>query len=335
MQKKSMMPQLVGTIAAVVLFALLVPMVTDAYSMTVLNTALIYFIAVLGISIMLGMGGQISFATSAFLGFGAFATANFSTILGLPPVWSILLSIVVTGLFSWIMGLALFRLKGSYFTFASIALVQIMQNVYTNLYSLTGGPDGISRIPHLSLFGWEPRNETDYFYIILVLCVAAGVIVERIRSSTLGRSLAAVRDNEIAAMSLGVNVYRTKVISFVIAGCFAGFAGALISHHNTYVSATQFTFDQSSSFVVMAMIGGVASTFGAFIGTLLITMLPEWFRPLQEYLRFSYGIAVMILMVFMPMGLAGIVKTLCKRIRKKSRNTANTLKGGQRNGADA
>lgn len=320
MQKKSRLPQLIALLIAVVLFAAVIPGVTDNYSMTVLNTALIYFIAVLGISVMLGMGGQISFATSAFVGFGAFATANFSVRLGLPPVASILLAVVATGMFSYVMGFALFRLKGAYFTFASIGLVQIMQNVYTNLYFLTGGPDGISRIPKLSFLGFMPKNEIQFFYVILAVCVLAGLVVERVRASMLGRSLAAVRDNEIAAMSLGVDVYRTKVISFVIAGCFAGFAGALISHHNTYVSASQFSFEQSSSFVVMAMIGGIASTPGAFIGTLLVTMLPEWLRPLQEYLRFSYGIAVMLLMIFMPMGLAGILKLAGKRIRRIGRS---------------
>lgn len=304
-------------IAFLLVFALVIPRVTDGYSMTVMNSALFYFVAALGISVMLGMGGQISFATSAFIGFGAFITTNLSVRMNFPPLVSLILAVVGTALFACLIGMPLFRLSGSYFTFASIALVQIMWNLYTNAKAITGGPDGISRIPKLHFGFWGPQNVMDYFYVLLVFCAICALVVERIRSSRLGRSLAAIRDNEIAAQSLGVNVYRTKVISFVIAGAFAGLSGALMAHHNSFVAASQFTFDQSTTFVIMVMLGGVSSTPGAFIGALLVTMLPEWMRPLKEYIRFIYGIVIMILMVFMPMGLAGMWHAIWGAIKRK------------------
>lgn len=303
-------------IVFIVLLIIIVPRVTNMYSMTVMNSALMYFIAALGISVMLGMGGQISFATSAFMGIGAFTTANLSRNFGVHPFPSLIIAVIFTALCAWIIGLALFRLKGSYFTFASIALTQIMYNIYTNWKPVTGGPDGMSRIPKLDLFFFTPKTVMDYFYVIIAFCVICALIVERIRNSSLGRSLAAIRDNEIAAMSLSINIYRTKVLSFVIAGAFAGLSGALIAHHNTFISAAVFTFDQSTNYVVMAMLGGVGSTSGIFIGSLIVTMLPEWLRPLKDYIRIIYGIAVMLLMIFMPMGVMGMVKAVGGRVNR-------------------
>jgi branched-chain amino acid transport system permease protein len=300
----------------IVLFTIIVPRVTNTYSMTVMNTALIYFIASLGISVLLGMGGNISFATCAFMGFGAFVTTNLSVKLGIHSVISMVLAVVATCLFSWVMGLILLRLKGSYFTFATIGLVQIMWSIYTNFKPFSGGPDGISRIPRLDFIFYKPRTVLDYFYVLMIFAVLCGVIVERLRKTSLGRSLASIRDNEIAAQSLGVNVYRTNVIGFIISGAFAGLAGALLAHHNTFISASQFTFEQSTMFVIMVMLGGVSSTPGAFIGAMIVTMLPEWLRPLKEYIRFVYGIGIMILMVFMPMGLAGVAKSITNKLKK-------------------
>ena len=143
------------------------------------------------------------------------------------------------------------------------------------------------------------------------------LVVVRLRKTNLGRALSSVRDNEIAAQVMGVNVYKTKVTAFVIAAIFAGLGGALMTHTNHFVGASSFTFDQSTTFVIMAMLGGVTSTPGVFVGTLLITMLPEWLKPLQEYIRLFYGLGVMLLMVFMPMGLAGLYRKIAGQVRER------------------
>ncbi len=329
MKKNSLNKKTIIMTVLVILFVLIIPQVTNSYSMTVMNMALIYFIASLGISVMLGMGGQISFATCAFMGFGAFVTSNLSVKFGVSTIPSLLLAVIATAIFSWFMGLILFRLKGSYFTFASIALVQIMWSIYTNFRPFTGGPDGMTRIPKLDFLFYQPKTPVQYFYVLMIFAVICGVLVERIRKTSLGRSLASIRDNEIAAQSLGVNVYRTNVIGFIIAGSFAGLAGALLAHHNTYVSASQFTYEQSLTFVIMVMLGGVASTPGAFIGAMIVTMLPEWLRPLKEYIRFVYGLGIMILMVFMPMGLAGVANSIINKFKsnKKKKESGVSVDG--------
>jgi len=299
----------------VILFVALVPgLMNNDYLMTVMCNALIYSIAVYGLSIILGMGGQVTFSTAGMMGLGAFTSGAFTTKLGLHPLLGLLASIIVVSLFSLLIGLILFRLKGTYFAFATIALVQIMYVVMLNWKDVTGGAEGMPGIPPLDLGFMVVDSTRKYFYVIFAFSILCGLIVHRIRKSSLGRSLSSVRDNEIAAYCLGVNVFRTKVISFIISGAFAAIAGSLYAHINTYISAESFTFEQSGIFLIMVMLGGVASTVGAFFGAVLLTLLPEAMRFMQTYYKLVYGFGIIIIMVVMPMGLAGMVKAFLHRI---------------------
>jgi len=178
----------------------------------------------------------------------------------------------------------------------------------SNLVSYMGTREGVDK-------NIEADHQWFYFLAAVVLIVA--LLVERIRRTQLGRSLAAVRDNEIAAQTLGIDVYKTKVVAFAIAGILAALAGSLYAMHSQFVSSDMFTFERSTSYIIMAMLGGVNNTAGIFIGSVLVTMLPEWLRFMQKYLQFIYGVGVILLMVFMPMGLAGVAFNICKSIKRK------------------
>lgn len=304
---------------ALVLAFFLIPNkdVTSKYMMKVINEGLIYFIAVLGLSVVLGLGGQVTFFTAGIMGIGAYICAIFTTRYGWQPLPALLLAMVLGGIFSYIMGLALFRLKGSYFAFASIGLTNLIYTVLQNWMDVTGGPDGISRIPKLNLYFFECTNYYEYFRVFLVIALLCGLVVQRIRKTYLGRALTSVRDNEIAAQCLGVNVYRTKVLSFVVAGVLACLAGGLFAYQSGYISPDPFKFDRSAIYLIMVMLGGVDSTVGAFIGSLLLTILPEKMRFLNNYYMLIYGVGVIILMVVMPMGIMGIVNILKTKIRNR------------------
>jgi len=301
-------------------FTLLVPkLIPNQYMINIVNNALLYFIAILGLSIMLGMGGQVTFSIAGTMGIGAFFTAIFCVKLGWHPLMAILGSVVATMAIALVLGLALCRLKGSYFAFGSIALVHILYNIMLNWKPVTGGADGISGIPKLDLVFYSCTTKEDYFYVFIVVAVLCGMIVGRIRTSSLGRSLASIRDNEIAAICMGVNIYQTKVISFIIAGAFSSLAGSLLAFQNTNITAELFTFEQSAIFLVMSMLGGIESTIGVFVGTILLTVMPEWMRVLASYYKLVYGIGVILLMIFMPMGLAGLVQTIYKKIKRRKK----------------
>jgi ABC-type branched-chain amino acid transport system, permease component len=308
--------------AAAILFAIFAPRLGDDYSLMVLNVSLIYSIAVYGISIMLGMGGQMSFAAVSFMAVGAYFTANMcSNRLGfvMDTSLALLLSIILGGIAAYLIGMVLFKLKGSYFTFATIGLVQVSWSFFQNYRQLFGGPDGISNVKSLKIFGFTPSDYTQWFYLLIGLVLIVALLVERIRRTRLGRSLASIRDNETAALTLGVNTYQTKVIAFTIAGALAAMAGSLYSMHGHFVSSDMFTFERSTSYIIMAMLGGVNSTLGVFLGSVLITMLPEWLRSLQQYLQLIYGISIIVMMVFMPMGLAGLVKSIGSKIKQNNK----------------
>lgn len=300
-----------------ILFVLIIPQVTNNYSMTVMNTVFLYYIAALGVSVLLGMTGMMSFAAVTFMGSGAAFTILFSKTLGWHPLISLLLSVVGSGVFAFLVGLVLVKLKGSYLTFATIGLVQIMSNVYINFRPIMNGSDGVSGIPKLDLVFFTPTNERQWFYVLVGFSLVCGLIVQRIRKTHLGRAMASIRDNEIAAQCLGINIYRTRLIAFVIAGCLAGLSGALFGHHNSFVTESLFTYNISLNFVVMVMLGGVNSTIGTFLGSLLVTMLPEWLRFLEQYLRLIYGIGIILLMIYMPLGLAGLYDLARMKIKKR------------------
>ena len=316
-------------LAVVAFFAILIffpqKAVISKYMCKVTNEGFIYFIAVLGLCVMLGMGGQVTFSTAGMMGIGAYTTAILTTRFGMDTLPAMIIAVAGGGIFSFIMGLALFRLKGSYFSFASIGFTTLLFTIFSNWMDVTGGPDGISKIPKLDLYFFQCKNYYDYFRVYFVIAVVCFLIVLRMRKTSFGRALASVRDNEIAARSFGINAYMTKVYSFMIAGVFACLAGAMYAVHANYISPEPFKYDQSAIYLIMVMLGGVDSTFGAFIGSMLLTILPEKMRFLQSYYKLVYGVGVIILMVFMPMGIMGFVSM----IKEKIRTTLKKKKAGK------
>lgn len=313
-------------IALVCAFVLIVPRVLQGYSMNVMNVALLFSITAFGISVMMGMGGQLSFASVSFMGGGAYFIANVCTGrfgITMPTLPALLLTPVVFAGIAFVIGLLLFKLKGTYFTFATIALVQVAYTFFNNYKPLFGGADGISGIPTLDLFGYRFTSYNQWFYVIAVCVIVVALVVERIRRTQLGRSLASIRDNETAALTFGVNVYMTKVIAFSIAGALAAFSGALWCMHGKFVGADMFNYLNAAQFIIMAMLGGVNNTVGIIVGSILVKCLPEFLRSFQTYMQLFWGIAIIVLMVFMPTGLAGIKDVIVDKIRQRKVRTKN------------
>ena len=315
--------------AAIVSFGALLPVLfTGDLMMTVIINALIFTIVVYSLSIILGMGGHVTFSTAGMMGIGAYTSGILTARLGVHPLPAMLASIIVVVIFSFLLGVALFRLKGTYFSFATIAFAQIAFVIMINWRPVTGGAEGLRNIPHFHLGFMAVDTLHRYLYTIYIFVVLCGLAVARIRKSSLGRSLAAIRDNEIAAQCLGVNLYRTKIIAFMVSGVFSAISGSLYAHFYRYLSPVAFQFDQAALFLVMGMLGGISSTVGAFIGAAALTVLPEYMRFLRDYFMLIYGIAVIIIMVFMPLGIAGLFKSIAVRIARRKKTTAITERTG-------
>ena len=298
------------------IMAVTVPRMASPYQLNVMNMTLIYAIGCLGISIMMGMGGYMMLMSIAFAGIGGFMSANLSMKFGFPVWLSIIAGSLSMGVFCYLLGQALLNLSGSFFAFSGMGIVQISFTFMQNFKPFTGGPDGMTFIPQLRLFGIQFDNYRKWFYMLLVLMILAGLCVERVRNSSFGRALQSIRDDRLAAQTLGIPIKSTSNYAFTIAGLVAGLAGGLIVHHNGSASATLFTQATSNRWFLMSMIGGVNSTVGTIFGVILMNFLPETMRVAGQYMRILDGALIIILMTFMPMGLAGLAKTLYNRVRK-------------------
>jgi len=290
-------------VAAVSLFPLFV---NNEY---ILNTAVmagIYIILASSLNITNGYTGLFSFGHAAFYGIGAYTAAILSTRLGFP----FLLTLPLAGLAAACCGAAIavptLRLKGIFLALVTIGFQQITYLVIMNWMSLTRGPMGIPAIPPVSFFGFELSGNQQYFYLILVLNLLVLFLLSRIIDSRVGRTFVSIREDELAAQSVSINVFRAKVLSFVIATFFAGIAGAFFAHHARFVSADSFKLEETFLILTMLIVGGMGSFVGPIIGAVSLVILPELFRFLAEYRGVVYGLIMIAAILFRPEGVAGV-----------------------------
>ena len=300
--------------------AMLVP--AQGYILNIVMQAATYAIAVVGLVVVLGYCGQISIAQAAFFGLGAYGVALGTVDYGLNFFAALAIAVAVAGVLGLILGLGSLRLGGHYLAMVTISFQQILTVVLTNWIGFTHGPDGVRGIPRPTVLGLSFEGGHAYLALCLVAMVAASVGVWRLKSSRLGRAMQAVRDNELAAGTSGIDVFATKVGSFGLSAVLGSLGGGLFSGGFHYISPDQFSFAESIVMLTMALLGGVQNPFGALIGTGLLVILPEWLRFLRQVYLAVYGAAVILIMVFLPDGLWGFV---AERLRLRARASTRVV----------
>ncbi|GAC1336166.1 MAG: branched-chain amino acid ABC transporter ATP-binding protein/permease [Bradyrhizobium sp.] len=305
-------------IAAAALVALAASMRFDGYILNILMQATTFAIAVFGLSVVLGLCGQINLAQAAFFGLGAYAvgigTADYQISYWLCLVAGCLMALGAGA----VLGMSTLRLGGHYLAMVTISFQQIVTLVMINAIWLTHGPDGVSRIGRPALF----QDSQSYLAFCVGMLALVGYIVWHLPDTRLGRAMRAVRDNELAAGVAGIDVFRTKVYAFALCAVLGGLAGGLFAGGFAYVSPDQFSFAESIVFLTMSLLGGVASPIGSAIGTGLLILIPEWLRFLKSvpglYLAI-YGLFVILIVRFMPDGIWGFVSAAFERWRAQIR----------------
>ncbi|MBR0694601.1 ABC transporter permease subunit [Bradyrhizobium lablabi] len=301
-------------IGAAVLVGLAAGLRFDGYILNILLQATTFSIAVFGLSVVLGLCGQINLAQAAFFGFGAYAVGLGTTDLHL-SFWLCLVAgcaiALIAGAF---LGMSTLRLGGHYLAMVTISFQQIVTLVMINAIGLTHGPDGVSNIRRPELF----QTSQGYLAFCVAVLAIVGYLVWHLPDTRLGRAMRAVRDNELAAGVNGIDVFRTKVYAFALCALLGGLAGGLFAGGFAYVSPDQFSFAESIVFLTMSLLGGVASPIGSAIGTGLLILIPEWLRFLKSvpglYLAI-YGLFVILIIRFMPDGIWGFVADAFTRWR--------------------
>ncbi len=305
------LPALAATIIGVLAVSTVVPQ--SGYTLNIFMQAATYAVAVAGLVVVLGYCGQISLAQAAFFGLGAYGVALGTVDYGLPFFVSLIAGIVVATVFGVLLGFASLRLGGHYLAMVTISFQQILTLVLNNWIGLTHGPDGVRGVPRPSVPGLRLDQGNQFLALCLVTLVCVTWYIWRLKTTRLGRAMQAVRDNEIAASTCGIDVLRTKVLAFGISALLGGLGGGLFAGAFAYISPDQFAFAESIVLLTMALLGGVQSPFGALLGTGLLVILPEWLRFLRQVYLAVYGAAVILIMVFLPDGLWGFVANRLRR----------------------
>jgi branched-chain amino acid transport system permease protein len=300
---------------------LLVPLVFDVYTMRILNLALIFAVAALGLQLIVGYTGQFSFGHAAFFGIGAYASALLTFHFKLPFYLTMPMAAVAAGLAGWMVA-PLLRLSGHFLAIGTLATGEIIFLLMINWKWLTKGAYGLYGIPFPKLGAFELESDGAYYFLVTVVLGLVYFFLTRLTASRFGRGLIAVRENELAAMVTGVNANSQKIKAFVIGTACAGLAGALYAHYVSYISPESFKFHVSVEMVTMVVIGGLGSMPGAVIGALVIVLLPEYLRALADYRLVVYGSLLIIFMMYLPGGLADLARrpgrALAERMQGRS-----------------
>ena len=221
------------------------------------------------------------------------------------------MAFLVAGFFGILLGIPTLKLSGHYLAMATIGFGVILQIILINAVELTGGSDGITSIPSPRIGPIELKDPSTFFYVAAVFLIFFTWAAIRLKRSRVGRALLAIRGNEMAAETAGINTTMYKVMAFALSAAYAGFGGALFAHSGShYISPDTFSFDQSIIFLVMAVLGGNGSAIGAIIGATLLALVPEVLRFLKNYYMMVYGAGIVAIIIFMPGGIASLVATL-------------------------
>jgi len=287
-------------VAAVGIPAILINFsIIDAYTAQILTLAGINSIMALSVNIICGITGQLSLGQAGFMAIGAYSTVLLSTNASLPLPVSIIVAGAITAVFGFIIGFPTLKLEGDYLAIVTLGFGEIIRVLLVNFKGWTGGPNGKQFPTILTL-----NPAVAYLAIIGVLALLV-ILVQNFIRSTYGRAIIAVREDEIAANSSGIGVFRYKMIGFVIASFVAGVGGALYAPFIGFIKPDMASFTRSIDYLIYVVLGGMGSTTGSILASFVLTSLQEFLRFLQNYRLLFYPVILILVMQFRPQGLLG------------------------------
>jgi len=297
-----------------IVFLIILPHVLGKnYYIHMLVMAGIYSMLACSLGLIIGFAGQVSLCHAAFYGIGAYTSALLSLNFG----WSFWITFwiggLVAGACAFLFGRVVLKFKGHALAITTALFGIVVMLVLTNWIELTKGPMGLPGIPRptpISLGGFEVKFQTriEYYYLVLMFVFLMAYIIHRIINSRLGNALLAVRENEEVAQSVGIDPMRYKLFGFVIGSAFAGIAGSFYAHYILFISPVTFTISESINVLVMAVFGGIQTFMGPILGAVGLTLLTELLRIAGDIRMAIYGVALMVVIIFMPMGVVGTLK---------------------------
>jgi branched-chain amino acid transport system permease protein len=304
----------------VLVAAVIFPLLANNYQLTLANQIGIASIGAIGLNILTGFTGQISLGQGAFMAIGAYSSGLLAANLGVPWWLTIPISCLITAGIGAIFGIPSLRLKGLYLAIATLAAQQIIEWMIVHWTGLTGGVDALV-VPSPKLFGARLNTDFNFYWIILLFLIITIFYAVNLFRTRVGRAFIAIRDQDIAAQVMGVDVFRYKILAFATSSFFVGLSGALLAQYRGIVNFERFTIDTSITYLAIVIIGGLGSISGSIYGAVFMTLLPavltniggslndtmpEMARVLPFIQRAAFGITIILFLVFEPEGIAKI-----------------------------
>jgi branched-chain amino acid transport system permease protein len=292
----------------------LAPWVVSEYWLAQLTFILIYGIVGLGLMLLAGFTGLFSIGHAAFLGVGAYTQAVLTN-AGVPFPIALLLAGGLSAVVGMIVGLPALRVKGIYLGIATLSFGFIVEEVFARWDSVTGGNAG-KHVQAPDIFGWSLDSGEEFYFLCVVIAIAATLVILNLLRSPTGRAFVAIRDSEVSAQSMGIHLARYKTMSFAISAALAGVGGALYAHKLQFIAPDQFNILQSIDLLLMVVIGGLGSVHGAFLGAIFLISMPQVISLAKDYLPavvgqapglqgLVYGLVLIAFVLFEPLGLYG------------------------------
>jgi branched-chain amino acid transport system permease protein len=297
--------------AAIAIFYVLLQ---GQYLLSALVLAGIYAIVIVGMVLLIGLSGQYSMGHAAFFGIGAYASALLAK-AGVPVPGASALATAVTAGFAILIGVPILRLKGYYLALATLAFSLIVLSVLNGWHSLTMGPSGLGDIPKFTVAGYAFKSEESNYWLVWGVAFFAVWAALNLWRSRMGRAMLAVRRDEDGAAAMGINVAAMKLTVFALSALLAGLGGSLYAHYVTFISPERFGMVASFELLLAALLGGTGTPFGAVAGALLLVALPEIVAPLRDYKMIVYGLVFILVSLYLPQGIAGLIPNLLAKFR--------------------
>lgn len=310
-----------GVAAAVFIavMAVLPLFISNSYIKGMLIRVMLFAVLATALNVVNGYSGMFCLGIAGMMCVGSYTEAILATRFG----WSFWILLPLGGLFAAVFGLIVsipaIRLKGIYFSIITMGLSEIIRLLAQNWTSLTGGAMGIKGIPHPTLFGMKLSKVNHYYYIILILLILCVLSVRRILNSRVGRAWLSIREDEMAARSLGVNLLAYKAINFFVASFWAGVAGAFMAPYYQFIAADMFTTNESFNILSMLVIGGQGTLIGPIVGSFVANVLSEGMRYFGDWRMVVYSVLIIATMWIRPQGIAGSSSATLTGIKKRKR----------------
>jgi branched-chain amino acid transport system permease protein len=298
---------------ATVLVAAIVPLFAGDYWLYLLTLTGAYGVVALGLNLLTGLSGQMSLGHAGFFAIGAYVATVATGKYGIPYLAAATLAVAAGWLIGLLVGFPAVRLRGLYLAIATLAFGIGVERTIYHFKGITGGAYGLD-VKAPAIFGYVFNTPGKVYYLVLVVVVLAVLFLSNVVRSRPGRMLVAMRDSPLAASSMGINVPRLKVLAFAVSAAMSALGGVLYAPVINFISVEHFTLWLSITFISMIVVGGLGSTPGSFLGAAFVVLVPELLRGFGAFHQIIYGLAMILVFVFWPTGLAGIAALIGHRM---------------------